>query len=80
MTVTDLSDRTLPGTDLTVGRMVLGTMTFGTQLDESGSEQAIHRARELGVTMFDTANAYGTVGPKRSSDVWSSPSAMRSRS
>ena len=59
MTTTDLSARTLPGTDLTVGRMVLGTMTFGTQLDEAGSEQAIHRARELGVTMFDTANSYG---------------------
>ena len=55
----DLAPRTIAGTDLTVGRIVLGTMTFGTQLDDAGSERAIHRARELGITMFDSANSYG---------------------
>lgn len=44
--------------DLEVGRFVLGTMTFGEQLDEAGSAAVIHRARELGVTMLDTANGY----------------------
>jgi aryl-alcohol dehydrogenase-like predicted oxidoreductase len=41
------------------GPVVLGTMTFGTQLDERGSAEVVHAARELGVTMFDCANSYG---------------------
>jgi aryl-alcohol dehydrogenase-like predicted oxidoreductase len=55
----DLSSRRLSGTDLDIGRLVLGTMTFGSQLDERESERIVHRARDLGVTMFDTANTYG---------------------
>jgi aryl-alcohol dehydrogenase-like predicted oxidoreductase len=47
------------GTDLRIGRAVLGTMTFGTQLDEAEAAEVVHRARDLGVTMFDTANTYG---------------------
>jgi aryl-alcohol dehydrogenase-like predicted oxidoreductase len=42
-----------------VGPLVLGTMMFGTQVDDVTSERMIHRARELGVSMFDTANTYG---------------------
>lgn len=56
--MTDLTPRTLEGTDLTIGPLVLGAMTFGDQLDEAESTRVIHRARELGVTMFDTANVY----------------------
>lgn len=52
----DLSPRRVG--DLQVGRLVLGTMTFGDQLDEAGSAATVHRARELGITMFDTANGY----------------------
>jgi aryl-alcohol dehydrogenase-like predicted oxidoreductase len=55
----DLSPRPLRRTDLTFGPVVLGTMTFGTQLDERGSAEVVHAARELGVTMFDCANSYG---------------------
>jgi len=53
---TDLSRRSVG--ELEVGRMVLGTMTFGEQLDAEESAAIVHRARELGVTMFDTANVY----------------------
>jgi aryl-alcohol dehydrogenase-like predicted oxidoreductase len=56
---TDLSPRNLRGTDLTFGPVVLGTMTFGTQLDERESAEVIDAARELGITMFDCANSYG---------------------
>jgi aryl-alcohol dehydrogenase-like predicted oxidoreductase len=56
MATIDLSPR--PIGDLRVGRLVLGTMTFGEQLDEAASATVIHRARELGVTMLDTANGY----------------------
>lgn len=52
----DLAPR--PVGDLSAGRLVLGTMTFGEQLDEAGAAEVIHRARELGVTMLDTANGY----------------------
>lgn len=44
--------------EMTVGRLTLGTMTFGDQLDEAGSREVVQRARDLGVTMFDTANRY----------------------
>ena len=52
----DLAPRTVGGME--VGRFVLGTMTFGEQLDEAGSSAVIHRALERGVTMLDTANGY----------------------
>jgi aryl-alcohol dehydrogenase-like predicted oxidoreductase len=55
----DLSPRRLRGTDLTFGPIALGTMTFGTQLDEHESAEVVAAARELGVTMFDCANSYG---------------------
>lgn len=51
--------RTLAGTDLEVGRVVLGTMTFGTQVDEADAARMVAAARDAGVTMFDTANNYG---------------------
>jgi aryl-alcohol dehydrogenase-like predicted oxidoreductase len=57
--MTALDPVRLPGTDLSIGPLVLGTMTFGTQLDEADATRAVHRAREGGVTMFDSANSYG---------------------
>ncbi|MFD1717625.1 aldo/keto reductase [Georgenia deserti] len=48
----------LAGTDLTVGRVVFGTMTFGTQVDVGEAAQMVHTCREAGVTMFDTSNNY----------------------
>lgn len=58
MSMSDLTPRRLHGTDLEIGPLVLGTMTFGTQIDEAESTRIVHRARELGVTMFDSANSY----------------------
>lgn len=54
--ITDLAPRQVG--ELEVGRFVLGTMTFGGQLDEAASAKVINRARELGVTMLDTADVY----------------------
>jgi aryl-alcohol dehydrogenase-like predicted oxidoreductase len=60
MTATvDLTPRTLRGTDLEHHPLVLGTMTFGSQLDTSDAVRVVRRAHELGVTMYDTANSYG---------------------
>lgn len=53
-----MEHRTPPGTDLQVPRLVLGTMTFGAQVDRAGAAAMVGRCLEAGVTMFDTANSY----------------------
>jgi aryl-alcohol dehydrogenase-like predicted oxidoreductase len=50
--------RTLAGTDLAVSRVVLGTMTFGAQVDAAEAERMVAMARDAGITMFDTSNNY----------------------
>ncbi len=42
----------------TLGRVALGTMTFGTQVDEPTAQRMVERCLDAGVTMFDTANTY----------------------
>lgn len=49
---------TLAGTNLTAGRIVFGTMTFGAQVDEAEAAQMVQVCRDAGITMFDTANNY----------------------
>ncbi|MFF4597064.1 aldo/keto reductase [Amycolatopsis sp. CA-161197] len=44
---------------LTVSRLVLGTMNFGSRTSEEDSHALMDRAHEHGITFFDTANAYG---------------------
>jgi aryl-alcohol dehydrogenase-like predicted oxidoreductase len=46
-------------TGLQVSRVVLGTMNFGSQVDEEGSHALMDAALEAGVNFFDTANIYG---------------------
>jgi aryl-alcohol dehydrogenase-like predicted oxidoreductase len=48
----------LPGTDLTVSRLCLGTMTFGGQADEAASHAMVDFALDHGINFFDTANVY----------------------
>jgi aryl-alcohol dehydrogenase (NADP+) len=54
----------LGSTSLTVSRLCLGTMTYGTPawrpwvLDEAASRPFIRRAIERGINFFDTANMY----------------------
>jgi aryl-alcohol dehydrogenase-like predicted oxidoreductase len=50
--------RQLPGTDLKVSRACLGTMTFGSQVDEAAARNMIDVCLNAGVNFFDTANAY----------------------
>jgi len=45
---------------LTVSRLVLGTMNFGTETPEEDSHTIMDRAHEHGINFFDTANVYGT--------------------
>ena len=39
-------------------RLVLGTMTFGSQLDEAESLRLIDAALDYGISFLDTANVY----------------------
>ena len=54
----DLEPRKLGSSDMLVGRIVLGTMTFGEQVDEGEAGEIVHAARAAGATLFDTANSY----------------------
>jgi aryl-alcohol dehydrogenase-like predicted oxidoreductase len=53
----------LPGSDLDVTRICLGTMTFGEQVNEADSHAILDRALERGVNFIDTAEMY-SVPPK----------------
>lgn len=48
----------LAGTGMRTGRVVLGTMTFGAQVDEAAARRMVESCREAGITMFDTSNNY----------------------
>ncbi len=50
--------RTLKGTDLEVSRACLGTMTFGSQVDEALASGMVDYCIERGINFFDTANMY----------------------
>ncbi|MES9538383.1 aldo/keto reductase [Actinomadura sp. NPDC000600] len=44
---------------LSVSRLVLGTMNFGTRTSETDSHAIMDRAHEHGINFFDTADIYG---------------------
>lgn len=45
--------------DVAVGPVTLGTLAFGTRLDERAARAVVDAAVESGVTSFDTADVYG---------------------
>jgi aryl-alcohol dehydrogenase-like predicted oxidoreductase len=49
---------TVPGSDLSLSRLVLGTMTFGDAVDRDGVATMLDIAEDAGITMLDTANVY----------------------
>ena len=49
---------TLPGTGISVSRLCLGTMTFGSPVAEPDAIRLVHEAAELGINFIDTANMY----------------------
>ncbi|MGQ0636436.1 MAG: aldo/keto reductase [Planctomycetaceae bacterium] len=53
-----MDTRLLPGTDLTVSRLCLGTMTFGAQVDERGASSMVNLCLAQGINFIDTANVY----------------------
>src|SRR4051794_14429831 len=53
-----MEQRTLGKTDLTVSRLALGTMTFGSQVDEQTAASMADACLDQGVNFIDTANVY----------------------
>ncbi|MEN0069498.1 MAG: aldo/keto reductase, partial [Propionicimonas sp.] len=50
--------RRLGDSDLTVSKVCLGTMTFGSPVGADAAVDLIHRVAGLGVNFIDTANMY----------------------
>ena len=50
--------RNLGSAGVKVSPICLGTMMFGGQTDEATSTRIMHKALDLGVNFFDTANMY----------------------
>lgn len=57
-----MEHRNLGRSGLVVSIAGLGGNNFGSTIDRGQSEAVIHRALELGVTFFDTADSYGVDG------------------
>src|SRR3954462_1698164 len=54
--------RNLGGSGLRVSAVGLGCNNFGQRTDLETSRKVIHRAIDLGVTLFDTADIYANMG------------------
>jgi len=50
--------RSLTKTGLKVSRLSFGTMTFGSQSDQTASQRIVDRCLDAGINFFDTANMY----------------------
>src|ERR1700752_4974102 len=54
--------RNLGGSGLRVSAVGLGCNNFGQRVDLEGSRKVIHKALDLGITLFDTADIYSEMG------------------
>src|SRR5579863_928881 len=54
--------RNLGGSGLRVSAVGLGCNNFGARTDLETSRKVIHKAIDLGITLFDTADIYGDMG------------------
>jgi len=57
-----MEQRTLGKTGLKVSAVGLGCNNFGLRIDTDASRAVIHKALDLGITFFDTADVYGHRG------------------
>src|ERR1700690_4390474 len=54
--------RNLGQSGLGVSAIGLGCNNFGARIDEAAAKAVIHKALDLGITLFDTADIYGESG------------------
>lgn len=53
-----METRRLPHTNLQTSRLCLGTMTFGSQVDQTEALRMVNYCLDSGINFFDTANVY----------------------
>src|SRR3990170_4744644 len=53
-----MEKRQIPGTNIRVSEICLGTMTFGTPVGEAEAVKLVHHAFDRGINFIDTANMY----------------------
>jgi len=53
-----MQQRRIPNTDLDVSVVCLGTMTFGSPVDQDGVSNIIHWCLDNGINFIDTADMY----------------------
>ena len=61
-----MQERNLGRSGLRVSLVGLGCNNLGGRLDAAGSQAVVHKAIDLGVTLFDTADIYGDRGGSES--------------
>ncbi|SMC22604.1 Predicted oxidoreductase [Andreprevotia lacus DSM 23236] len=64
--MSDLQYRQLGQSGLRVSLVGLGTNNFGGRIDRDASRPVIHKALDLGINFFDTADVYGNKGGSES--------------
>ena len=54
--------KTLGNSGLKVSAVGLGCNNFGMKIDQAATDTVVHKALDLGITLFDTADVYGNKG------------------
>jgi aryl-alcohol dehydrogenase-like predicted oxidoreductase len=57
-----VQQRTIGSSDLRVSAVGLGCNNFGGRIDFEATRRVVHKALDLGITLFDTADVYGERG------------------
>src|SRR5436190_3269379 len=57
-----MEKRRLGQSNLEVSAVGVGCNNFGGRTDFAGTRAVVHRALDLGITLFDTADVYGNKG------------------
>src|SRR3712207_9297741 len=57
-----MQERNLGSSGLRVSLVGLGCNNFGGRIDLEASRRVVHKALDLGITLFDTADIYGERG------------------
>ena len=57
-----MKQRTIGNTGVSVSALGLGCNNFGLRIDPEASRAVIHKALDLGITFWDTADVYGKRG------------------
>ena len=75
----------LGNTDIEVSKLCVGCMSFGKPgtlhdwtLDESGTEEIVKHALDLGINFFDTANQILSAA-KQTGQLWENMTGLRNR-